>query len=180
MSAEGKAVVHRVVTATVSRWGFSYNQIARKQNRGLSLRCVLNFLIGLMLMFQLAIPLRPLAKAASPHTFCFFPTQDQSHLCMACWYNSKSKVWLADVIKLSNRKKSTACFFISMEQTITQLESKQCRWNISKLFKSSHALVARLQLLPLRSVRTDWTHKVKKSLCFYQHCLTHCKEGEQL
>lgn len=76
---------------------------------------------------------------------------------------------------------------MSEEQTITQLEWRQCRWDRTKLYKSSHTLVARLQLLPLRSVRPDWTHrqentnckkKIRKekkkpqSLGLYQYCLT--------
>lgn len=82
-------------------------------------------------------------QGSKPTHLLLFPVLDQSHLCTACWYNSKSKAWLAAVIKLSHKEKknSTACFFISMEQTITQLESKQCRWDITKVYKSSHTQV---------------------------------------
>lgn len=51
---------------------------------------------------------------------------------------------MAAVIKLSKKKekkeRSTAGFFIGTEQTITQLDSKQCRWDTTKVYKSSHTL----------------------------------------
>lgn len=80
---------------------------------------------------------------SEPTHLLLFEVLDQSHLCTACWYNSESKAWLAAVIKLSKKKKkerSTAGFFIGTEQTITQLDSKQCRWDTTKVYKGSHTL----------------------------------------
>lgn len=141
--------VHKGGTAGAFMWGFSSEQKSeewgvRSEERGISW---LSVFWTLSYWTDVDVsdgrPSQTRGYGSEPTHLLLFEVLDQSHLCTACWYNSESKAWLAAVIKLSKKKKrerSTAGFFIGTEQTITQLDSKQCRWDTTKVYKSSHTL----------------------------------------